>query len=179
MFWACIIIVIVFINLVSSIGSSETTPSVSESPVQTQVSTEVPQATPTPVAKPSVFDGDCGIAAEAELYSSIIGYPELEISIKNTSDKDIAAIQFYFIPCDVYGDVISGWTSQNYLYTDNYISAGSSDSLTYSFIESSIKTAKLYVYSVYFADGTEWGNKDATKSTILEEGLLIEVSGVA
>ena len=40
-----------------------------------------------------------------------------------------------------------------------------------------VKTVELYVYSVYFADGTEWGDKDATKSAILKNGTIIEVSG--
>ena len=128
-------------------------------------------------SKNSAFDGDCGIAASAEMGSSIIGYPELSISITNTSEKEISAIQFYAIPCDVYGDEITGWTSQNKLYTDTAISVGKSNIISFQFIEDSVKTLKLYVYSVYFADGTEWGDKDATKSTILSHGALIKVSG--
>lgn len=31
----------------------------------------------------------------------------------------IAAVKFYFVPIDVYGDEITKWTSQNYLYSDN------------------------------------------------------------
>ena len=127
--------------------------------------------------KQSVFDGDCGIEVSAEMGSSIIGYPELTISISNTTNKEISAIQFYAVPFDVYGDEITGWTSQNKLYTDSAIGAGASDSLTYQFIEDSVKTVKLYVYSVYFSDGSEWGDKDATKSTIINNGALIEVSG--
>ena len=34
----------------------------------------------------SVFDGDCGITASAEMGTNIIGYPTLTISIKNTSN---------------------------------------------------------------------------------------------
>lgn len=127
--------------------------------------------------KESVFDGDCGIEASAEMGSSIIGYPELTISISNTTSKEISAIQFYAVPYDVYGDEITGWTSQNKLYTDDAIGAGASDSLIYQFIEDSVKTVKLYVYSVYFSDGSEWGDKDATESMIINNGALIEVSG--
>ena len=128
-------------------------------------------------ASRSVFDGDCGIAASAEMGNSILGFPELTISITNTSEKDISAIQFYAVPCDVYGEEITGWTSQNELYTDTKIEAGKSTSITYSFMENSIKTVKLYAYHVYFADGSEWGNKSATRSTILTHGLSIEVAG--
>ncbi|HIZ56646.1 MAG TPA: zinc ribbon domain-containing protein [Firmicutes bacterium] len=130
--------------------------------------------------KNSSFEGDCGIIASAEMGTNIIGYPTLTISIENTSGKDISAIRFYAIPYDVYGEEISNIfaNSQRELYTDDTIAAGQSDKLYYDpFIENSIKTLKLYVYSVYFADGTEWGDKDATKSTILNNGALIEVSG--
>lgn len=125
----------------------------------------------------SVFEGDCGVAASAEMGSSIIEYPELTISITNTTEKEISAIQFYAVPYDVYGDEITGWTSQNRLYTDTAIGAGQSDTLTYQFIEDRVKTLDLYVYSVYFSDGTEWGDKNASESTILNSGKLIEVSG--
>lgn len=128
-------------------------------------------------SKNSAFAGNYGISASAEMGTTIIGLPELTISIKNTTKKDISAIKFYAVPCDVYGDEIKGWTSQNNLYTDSAIGAGKSTSITYQFIEDSVKTVKLYVYSVYFTDGSEWGDKDATKSTILDNGVLIKVAG--
>ncbi len=43
-------------------------------------------------------------------------------------------------------------------------------------IEESVKTVKLYGYSVYYADGTEWGDKDAFKWEILENGVPINVT---
>lgn len=134
--------------------------------------------TVAPEPKNTAFEGNCGVAASAQMGTDIIGYPTLTISVQNISGKDISAIRFYAVPYDVYGEEIERWiTSQRHLYTDDMIRAGQSDQLHYSFIESSIKTIRLYVYSVYFSDGTEWGNKDATKSTILENGTLIEVSG--
>lgn len=133
------------------------------------------QAVTTP--QPSVFDGDCGFAASAEMGSSIIGMPELSISITNTSGRDIAAIEFYAVPYNVYGEELNNWMTQNRLYTDTAIPAGQSTRIAYPFIDSSVKTVKLYVYSVYFSDGAQWGNKDATVSTILSQSALIEVSG--
>lgn len=125
------------------------------------------------------FAGDCGASVTAEMGSSIIGYPTLKVYVSNTSDKEIAAVKFYFVPIDVYGDEITKWTSQNYLYSDTAIPAGSSDSLEYQFIEDSVKKGELYLYSVYFSDGTEWGNKDAARSTIKDSGLQITVEGVS
>ena len=124
----------------------------------------------------SVFDGDCGITAAAEIGNNIINYPELKITITNKTDKEISAIQFYAVPLDVYGEEIKGWSTQKKLYTDNSISAGKTTTISYQLIEQSVKTVKLYVYSVYFADGTEWGDKDATSSKIVKEAPIIDVS---
>ena len=77
----------------------------------------------------------------------------------------------------MYGDEITGWTSQNKLYTDSTIGAGQSSTISYQFIEDSVKTVKLYVYSVYFTDRAECGYKEATKSTAIESGMPVEVSG--
>ena len=129
------------------------------------------------VSSRSVFDGDCGVAVSAEMGETIIGFPELTISITNTTSKTISAIQFYAVPLDVYGEEITGWTAQNKLYTDTAIEAGASTSISYQLIEDSVKTVRLYIYSVFFSDGTEWGNREATKSTILKQGMLVDVSG--
>lgn len=123
----------------------------------------------------NAFSGNCGITATAQMGKSIIGYPMLTVNIKNTTNKEIAAIRFYAVPYDVYGEEVTGIFAQHNLYTDDAIAAGGSDSCEWQFIEQEVKTVKLYVYSVYFSDGTEWGNKDATKSQILKNGLLIEV----
>ena len=57
--------------------------------------------------------------------------------------------------------------------------AGRSDTITWQFLDKEVKKIKLYVYSVYFSDGTEWGDREATKSVILKNGLEIEVEGVS
>lgn len=164
-FWTLIVVVIVCIAA-GSAGNSGTT-----QPMDTDQSNQGTTDTK--------FDGECGITASAEMGSSVIGMPTLTVSVTNTSEKEISAIQFYFVPLDVYGEEIKGWTSQNELYTDEAIPAGGSNSCEFQFIEDSVKKGNLYVYSVYFADGTEWGNKDATKSTILKKGINIPVDGVS
>lgn len=180
-FWLLIIFIVfpLIVSIAASGGGTETEPSNSTvssfGSLEDSAAGEEGQGTAS--SEPSVFDGDCGISATAEMGSSIIGYPDLTISISNTSGKDISAIRFYAVPYDVYGDEIHGIFRQSSLYTDETIPAGDSTSIYYQFIEDSVKTVKLYVYSVYFADGTEWGNKDAPTSTIEEKGALIEVLG--
>ena len=129
--------------------------------------------------KESVFDGDCGISAMAEMGTDIIGQPTVSVSITNTTDKDISAIKFYAVPLDVYGEELDGVFTMNNLVTDDTITAGSSDTRTWQFIDNEVKTIKLYVYSVYFSDGTEWGDREATKSVILKNALEITVEGTS
>lgn len=187
--WFWVVMIFVVLPVVSAIVSpsithAPTTNTVTPNHLATQ-STAPEQSTGESAApsqavttsQPSVFDGDCGIAASAEMGSSIIGMPELSISITNTSGRDIAAIKFYAVPYNVYGEELNNWMSENRLYTDTAIPAGQSTNISYQLIDSSVKTVKLYVYSVYFSDGTQWGNKDATVSTILSQGALIEVFG--
>ncbi|MBR5452251.1 MAG: hypothetical protein IKV36_04590 [Clostridia bacterium] len=172
-FWVIAVIMIISIAVGSSGSNKNQTTNAGAN--QSVVSNE--GATNSKVD--SKFSGECGVSATAEMGSSIIGMPTINISISNVSGKEISAIKFYFIPLDVYGEEIKGWTSQNYLYTDEAIPAGGTNSCEYQFIEDSVKKGKLYVYSVYFADGSEWGNKDATKSTILKNGTCIIVDGVS
>lgn len=129
--------------------------------------------------KSSVFEGNCGIIASAEMGTDIIGQPTLSVSITNTTNKDINAIKFYAVPLDVYGEELKGVFTMNNLYTDDTIPAGNSDKRTWQFLDSEIKTINLYVYSVYFSDGTEWGDREATKSVILKNALQISVDGTS
>ena len=167
-----IIILIFVVGAVASIGNSD-------AGVDSTDNSESNGNIVSQNQKTSVFDGDCGINATAQMGSDIIGQPTLTISVKNTSNKDISAIKFYALPLDVYGDEINSIYSMNYLYTDDTIKAGKSDSCSYQFLDNEVKKVELYVYSVYFSDGTEWGDKDATKSTILKNALKIEVDGIS
>ena len=132
-----------------------------------------------PESEVSVFAGDSQVAVTAEMGTSIIDQPLLTVRIQNNAPVDVAAIQFYAVPYDAYGEEITGWMREDRLYTDKTIPAGGSDTVEFQFIEDSVKTVRLYVYSVYFTDGTEWGDRDATEATILSKALEIPVDGEA
>ena len=180
--WFWILVIIILSPIVSSVFVSDSenntdNPAASSATSAASSSASSENTEETQNTQESAFSGECPISASAQMVSSVIGYPELTISISNPTEKDVAAVQFYSVPYDVYGDEITGWTSQNKLYTDSTIGAGQSSTISYQFIEDSVKTVKLYVYSVYFTDGTEWGDKEATKSTAIESGMPVEVSG--
>lgn len=168
-FWGCVVLVVLGV-VGGSMGSGGNT---NTNPVDGATSGKT---TREALPEDDPFQGACGIKASASMGESVIGFPELTVSIANTTEKEISAIQFYAIPYDVYGDEITGWTSQKNLYTDKPIKAGASTKVDYQLIEESVKTVKLYVYSVYYADGTEWGDKDAFESEILEKGVPINVT---
>ena len=160
--WLIALVVVLFIAIVGSADGGESTEGGTNSTIGNDK---------------GVFSGDCGITATAEMGTDIIGQPTVSVSIKNVTDKEIVAIQFYAVPYNVYGEEVTGVFAQNKLYTDEAISAGGSNSVQWQLLDREVKTVQLYVYSVYFRDGSQWGNKDATKSQILKNGLLIQVDG--
>ena len=123
----------------------------------------------------SAFDTQPQISIVAEMGEDIIGYPKLNATIKNNSSKDIVAIKFYVQYYNVYGEKITSILDANKLYSDNTITSGSTKSLAWTFYENKIKFLDLYLYSVYYSDGTEWGDRNATKSTILSKGWKMRV----
>lgn len=168
--------IIVFIFLIGLIGASSSADTGTE-PTESANSSHTTEKGVTTTEKANVFSGDCGISAIAEMGTDIIGQPTVSVSVTNTSDKKIQAIQFYAIPYDVYGEELKGVFTQNRLSIDNSIASGESDTTTYQLLDNQVKTVKLYVYSVYFEDGTEWGNREATKTMIKENAKEIAVDG--
>jgi RNA polymerase subunit RPABC4/transcription elongation factor Spt4 len=174
-FW---VIIVIFIGAIGS-SDSDSGDSGASGGQASASSGKEQQTTVSTNEKVSVFSGDCGISATAEMGNDIIGQPTVSVSITNTTDKDISAIKFYAVPVDVYGEELKGIFSMHYLSTDDTIAAGKSDQRTWQFLDTDVKTVKLYVYSVYFKDGTEWGDREATKSVILKNALEVEVEGVS
>ena len=175
--WFWLIVAIVCISIAG--GSSAGNTSTPTTNTQNNQSTVGQNNTVNSNVKNNAFSGDCGISAVAEMGTDIIGQPTVTISVTNTTNKNILAVKFYAVPLNVYGEELKGIFAQNELYTDDTIAANGSTSCSWQFLDNEIKSVKLYVYSVYFEDGTQWGDKEATKSTILKNGLEIEVSGVS
>lgn len=112
------------------------------------------------------FAEPCPVKISSSMYDNIIGMPEIKCILKNNTDKEITAIKFHFSPKDVYGEEVNSIFTTNWLYTDNPIAAGESSSSNWQLMESSIKSGDIYVYSVYFSDNTEWGDRNASVSDI-------------
>ena len=179
--WFWLIIAVIFIAIVGSGNSNDDVSTNNNSNVSTNPTSanSGQQNNVNSIEKTSVFAGDCGISATAEMGTDIIGMPTVSVSITNTTDKDISAIKFYAVPLDVYGEELKGVFTTNKLSTDDTITAGKSDTRSWQFLDTEVKTIKLYVYSVYFSDGTEWGDREATKSVILKNALEIVVDGTS
>ena len=172
--WFWTITAIVVISIASSSTGDQTSSSSNAGG-----NTQTPNNTVSANEKADAFSGDCGIAATAEMGTDIIGQPTVTVSITNTTNQEIRAIKFYAVPLNVYGEELKGIFTQNELYTDDTIGASASKSVDFQFLDNEVKSVKLYVYSVYFADGTQWGDKEATKSVVLKKGLEIAVDGTS
>ena len=125
---------------------------------------------------PDKFSGECPVEVSGSIYDNIIGVSELSCNIINNTDKEISAVKLYFVPKDVYGEELSGIFSINYLFTDNPIAANGSTKKTWQMLDDEIRSGDVYIYSVYFSDGSEWGNKDATVNDLKKYGYKIQVS---
>ncbi len=112
----------------------------------------------------AAFEGACGICAQARVSGSWLGDPELLIFVSNEAGKEIAEIQFYVLPCDQCGNRLGDWMQCT---TKAAIHAGDSERLVYRFMDRKTKSADVYIYSVRFSDGTQWGDRNAEKETIL------------
>lgn len=122
---------------------------------------------------PVEFSEKCPVEVSSSMYDNIIGVPEVKCTFKNTADKEIAAIKLHFEPRDVYDEEINTLFTANELYTDDPIAVGGTSSRSWQLLDDEIKSGDLYIYSVYFSDGTEWGNKDAALSDIKEYAYKI------
>ena len=165
-FWALFL----FICIINTASTN-----VSEEANKTSVNTEEIQATDKPEV-PIEFANECPISVSVSIYDNIIGFPELKCNIRNKTDKEISAIQLYFLPKDVYGEEADGIFAQNKLQYDTPISPAGKDTVTWQLLDQSVKSGDLYVYSVYFSDGTEWGNRNAPTSKIKKYAMQTQVS---
>ena len=121
----------------------------------------------------SLFENECPIGVSATMTTDLIGTPVVEANITNNSDKNIAAVKILAHPLDVYSAPI-----QNYGYGEEYtslnsdesISAGGSKTVSWSLYGyDTTKTVDLWVYSVYFEDGTQWGAYDGLSLEIMQK----------
>lgn len=162
-FWVVIVLAIMIIGAAASDDGSS------------NAGTNTPAGTAQQTV-PEEFAGDCPVSLSATVKDDIIGMPELTCHFKNLTDKQIAAIKLYFDPQDVYGNAVDTLFTTHDLYTDEAIGANSSCSRSWQMLDQEIKSGTVYLYSVYFADGTEWGNKDASVSQIKKYGIKISAN---
>lgn len=170
--WLIVGFFIITIAVGSSSPDSETSGNVSQSTSGTIENTNTAPVITRP-AVPEEFSDPCPITVSASVADNMIGVPELTCHIENNTDKEIAAVQMYFVAKDVYGDEVNTIFTTNKIFTDSSISANGSDSRSWQLLDDEVKSGDVYIYSVYFSDGTEWGDKDASVSNIKKHGVKI------
>ncbi len=165
-----IIIGVVFVIMCIAVGSSGTEPADG-----TGATVGLSESKVTETTLPDEFSGKCPVTVSATIADNIIGVPEISIHTKNKTEKDIAAVQYYLVGYDVYGEEVSFLMTSHKLSDDDGLKANASSTSAWQLLDQEIKTGEIYVYSVYFTDGTEWGDKDASTSNIKKYGLKIQV----
>lgn len=128
------------------------------------------------LANAQSFSGDSGVTASASIGKDIIGHPQITIKIKNNTEKEIAALLFYAIPYNVYGEEVKSFLVTKRLFSDDPLASGKSDTRFWQLLDTKVKTVKLYLFSVYFEDGTQWGDKEADREDIIAKGQSITVT---
>ncbi|MBQ7116613.1 MAG: zinc ribbon domain-containing protein [Clostridia bacterium] len=165
-----IIIGVVFVIMCIAIGSSST-----ETTGGTDATVGSGENKVTETTVPDEFSGKKPVSFSATVEDNIIGVPEVKVHTENKTKKDIAAIQYYFIGYDVYGEEIETIFTNNRLPDDEGIKANGSSTRAWQLLDDGVKTGELYIYSVYFADGSEWGDKEASVTNIKKYGLKVNV----
>ena len=165
MFIAIFIVFVICISIMSSFFSNNNPENNVNSPTSS-----------TQKDIPETFSFDFPLEIKASLYDNILGFPELKCEIKNISSKEISAIKLHFEPRNVYGEKSENIFTTNKLDTDNTILSGETTQLTWQLLDQSIKSGDLYIYSIYFSDGTEWGDKTASESILKKYGFKLNAT---
>lgn len=153
----------------SVVGTDEEGTNVAESVVEPEQPKEKSDV-------PDEFASECPISVSASLYDTALGLPNLSCSMTNLTDKEILAVKVYFVPRDIYGEEIHYMLTSNKIKFDSPIGAYETDSQFTSLLDDDIKSGEVYVYSVYFEDGTEWGNREASVKNIKKYGVKLPVT---
>ena len=125
----------------------------------------------------NTFVGECPVSVSVDYYTSS---QNIRITAHNQTEKSIRAVKYLIVVYDVYGEVLKkygyGSSAVSATYDDREISPKSvqtSDSSgTGGWNLSGFgngKSVDIYVYSVYFSDGSEWGNKDMAAEDIKDQ----------
>ena len=165
MYISIFIVVIICISIMSSFFNDNS----SEKDIKPPVSSSEKSI-------PDEFSSDFPLDIKAALYDNILNFPELKCEIKNNSSKEISAIKLYFEPRNVYGEKSENIFTTKKLDTDNSILSGETAQLNWQLLDQDIKSGDLYIYSVYFSDGTEWGDKTASESIIKKYGFKLNAT---
>ena len=112
---------------------------------------------------------NCPISIRASYYTSD---QTLTITATNNGNKTISAIKYLIVVYDVYGNTLKQYGYGSSALTATYdkfnINSGSNgigDWKLNGF--SNGKSLDIYIYSVYYSDGKEWGSRDLTISDII------------
>ena len=115
-----------------------------------------------------LFSSPCPIDIGVKYHTSS---QHLYITATNNSGKPIKAIKYLLIVYDVYGNVLKkydyGATEVSATYDDHDISSYGSATGGWTLNGfSDGKSLDIYIYNVYYSDGSDWGSRELTVDDI-------------
>ena len=126
-----------------------------------------------------LFDSPCPITIDVEYHTS---KQSLIISVTNDSDKQIKAIKYMVIVYDAYGEVVKkydyGATEISLTYDSRALNSHDSSlgKWTLNGFEDG-RSLDIYIYDVYYSDGSEWGSREITVDGIKAYATKIHKEG--
>lgn len=125
------------------------------------------------------FDDECPIRVHAKYYTSD---QTISITHTNESTKTIAAVKYLIVVYNVYGEELKqyGYGSSSVIATYDDFDTRPSSQNTGDWALKGFNDGKsvcIYVYSVYFTDGTEYGNRNLSTNTIKQFAPKTSVYG--
>ena len=127
----------------------------------------------------SLFAGTCPIKINATYYTS-----DQTLSIRQTNQggKTIVAIKYLIVVYDAYGEILQkyGYGASALTATYDKFNINSGVSYTEDWKLNGFSDGKsldIYIYSVYYADNTEWGNHDLNVTDIKKYAPKTHVTG--
>lgn len=121
------------------------------------------------------FDLSQQIDAEVRGYFNDSGSGEqVCLTFNNTSDSTVKAIRVLVFPHNVYGEEITDFNNQKQFNTTIY--PNETKMLMCDVSNLMVSEADVYIYSVYYEDGREWGNRKANERLILKKSPVLHLS---
>lgn len=125
-----------------------------------------------------LFAGDCGITVVAQVQKNELGWLDLELNVTNMTDQKVTAVRFFAVLLNAQGNPVGGDGDQIFIALGESlpIEAQKSVKETLTVSRKYARSLELYVVYVEYADGSTWGDRQASEDQIFDRALTVVVN---